>query len=435
MASDYSAARQEFVDRINAGASLGIPFIQKRINRGKKFLTEDARTNGILDFYQEAGGTGGVENLTDASSNGPTSGALDRSTDASNGKGSASYQSEKFYAKNGWEYLEYGALQKLFQTGNIKQNIVNPRVAHLCQNIEKDLVERNYVRAGGASVTSVIGFGVLGKAMSTLETIKAIGNWTGFMSPMLKSLLCDSALGKKEGMDVPDSVLKEMYGKYAMGVYANAEWVNEPFMPEFESGALNTTDAASGIKVKSDVTTQGANKITLTGFAASGTIKKGTPFSISGVYDVSSAGLKMSWEKVFIVQKDATAVADGESAYKYEVEVLPIYFNDDTKGYKNNVFVTGSKIAANASVIPLVAASKKYYLAFLKEDESFNWTPFELPDVEGCTNTTTSTDDLTVQLCSGGALLTRKNSMRLDCPYFGDIVLPQSCRLIFVQAN
>ena len=92
-----------------------------------------------------------------------------------------------------------------------------------------------------------------------------------------------------------------------------------------------------------------------------------------------------------------------------------------------------AKIPATAVVHGLCAASSTYYTAFIKEDEALNFTPFELPDVEGCTNTTTSTEDLTVQLCSGGALLTRQNSMRLDCPYFGDIVDPRACRLVMVK--
>lgn len=428
MASNYAAARQKFVDMINAGATLGIPFIQKKVNVGKKFITEESRSSGIIHIGMGAGGTGGVESLTDAVSGGPSSGALDRTTDAANGKGSASYQDEAFYAKNGWEYLERTPLEKIFEIGNIDENIIRPRVAHLCQNVEKDLVTRNFTRAGGATVSSVIAFGALGKAMSMLETIKSIGNWTGFMSPMLKSILCNSALDKSNGMDVPDNILKEMYGKYAMGIYSNAEWVNEPFMPRFAAGMLNTTDGANdALSVKTEVSTQGASSIVITGFSSSGTIKKGTPFSIKGVYDVSSAGLKMEWEKVFIAQEDA-AVSGGDAT----VKVLPIYFNDDSKGYRNNLFADSSKIASGAKIIPLIAANKHYDLAFLKEDEALNWTPFELEDVEGCKNTTTSTDDLTVQLCSGGSLLTRKNSMRLDCPYFGDIVNPQSCRLIFV---
>ena len=79
MASDFSAAKQEFVDRLNANAVLNIPFIQKRVNLGKKALNEDARTQGVIELYVPAGGTGSVETLT--TSTGIASGALDRSSD------------------------------------------------------------------------------------------------------------------------------------------------------------------------------------------------------------------------------------------------------------------------------------------------------------------------------------------------------------------
>lgn len=428
MASDFSAAKQEFVDRINAGAALNIPFIQKRVNLGAKALTEDARTQGVIELYVPAGGTGSVESLTDGS--GIASGALDRSNDT--GKANSSYYKVTCYAKNGWELFKYGALEKMFQTGNIQKNIVEGRARHLANNIEKDLVTRNWTKAGGAVVSATADFGCLSKSMAYLEAIKADGSWTGYMSPLLKSLLCTASMRDK--FDLPDDILKGMYGRNSIGVYAGADWVNEAFMPIFEVGALNTTDAASGIKVKADVSTQGANKITITGFAASGTIKKGTPFTIAGVYDVTTGGVQQSWLKTFIVQADATAAADGESAYKYELEVLPIYFNDDTKGYQNNVYAANNKIPANATVTALCAASKSYYTCLIREDSAFNWTPFDLPDVQGCDNTTSKSEDLTIQLASGGTLLTRDNTTRMDCPYFGDIVDPRACRLVYVQA-
>ena len=430
MASDYTAARQTYVDFINAGVSIGIPFLQKHVNIGKKFINEENRTGGELHVSFPAGGTGGVEQLVNAS--GPVSGALDRTSFQSGGKGAASYFKDTFYPRNSYEFLEHTSMQKLFQMGNIKKNVVTPRINHLCQMTEKDLVDRNWTRAAGCTVTSTIGFGILGKAMSYIETVKSAGSWTGFMSPLLQSLISDTTLSKASGFDVPDNILREMYGKYALGYCQGAEWVKEPFMPVYQSGALNTTDTASGVTVKADVTTQGANEIVVTGFTAAGTVKKGTPFTIEGVYDVSTTGIKMDWLKVFIVQEDASSAADSDK-YKYTLKVLPMYFNDDTKGYCNNLYNASSKIPATAVVKGLCAASSTYYTAFIKEDEAFNFTPFELDEVEGCTNTTTSTDDLTVQLCSGGSLLTHKNAMRIDCPYWGDIVDPRACRLVMVK--
>jgi len=80
-----------------------------------------------------------------------------------------------------------------------------------------------------------------------------------------------------------------------------------------------------------------------------------------------------------------------------------------------------------------VDASTTYFVALLKEDSAFNWTPLELPDVDGCKNTTSSTEDITVQLVSGGDLLKRANKMRFDSPYFGDIVDPRACRLVYYK--
>ena len=430
MASDYSAARQEFVDRINAGAALGIPFIQKRVNLGKKALNEDARTNGIIHLYVPAGGTGGVEQLTNAS--GPVSGALDRSSDFSAGKDSASYYKVECYSHNAFELYSHNVLQKMFQIGNLDKNIIQGRINHMVQGIEKDLVTRNWTKAGGACVAGSTehGFVAMDKAMAMLQTIKAEGSWTGYMSPLFKSKLSTSAALKNGGFDVPDDILRQMYSRHAIGVYGGADWVNEAFMPEYTSGAINsTTTASTAITVKTAVSTQGASEITLTGVTASGSVPKGTPFTIEGVYDVSTGGLAMPFLKTFITQEDATANGDGDVT----VKVLPIYFNDDTKGYQNNVYVAGSEIAASAVVKSSVEASTTYYTALIKEDSSFNWTPFELDDVEGCTNTTSSTEDITIQLVSGGNLEKRSNKMRFDSAYFGDIVDPRACRLVYYK--
>lgn len=426
MASDYSAARQEFVDRINAGVALGVPFIQKRVNLGKKVITEDARSNGIITVFVPAGGTGDVEDLTDG--NGPKAGALDRTADAAAGKGSSSFYKMECYAQNAWEYIEHNALEKIFQIGEIKPNIIQPRVNHLVQNIEKMLVTKSWTRAGGACVAGSTehGFVAMDKAMATLQTVKSEGSWTGFVSPMLRSKLGTDAAKKNGGFDVPDDTLKEIYGKKSIGVFAGIDWVNEAFMPNYKAGALNAS--STGVKVSAEVKTQGASTITLSGLPSSGTITKGTPFTIDGVYEVTTAGIAlMDMLKVFIVQKDVT-ISSGAAT----VEVLPMYFADNTKGYQNNI--GAEKIAANATVNGLCEAGATYHIAYVKEDEALNWTPFALPDVENCTNTTSETEDVSVQLVSGGSLLTRKNSMRMDSAFFGDIVDPRACRLVYVKA-
>lgn len=428
MASDYSEARQEFVDRINAGAALGIPFIQKRVNLGKKALNEDARSNGIINLFVPAGGTGGIEQLT--GENGPVEGALDRTNDQN--RGNASYYEVKCYARNAWELFNHGVLEKMFQIGNLDKNVIQGRINHMVQGIEKDLVTRNWTRAGGAVVagSTEFGFVAMDKSMAMLQTIKATGAWTGYMSPLFKSKLSTEAAKKNGGFDVPDDIQRQMYGRHGIGVFAGADWVNEAFMPEYSAGALNsTTTASTAITVKTAVSEQGATQITLAGVTASGSVPKGTPFTVEGVYDVSTGGHAMPWLKTFIVQEDAVANGSGDVT----VKVLPIYFNDVTKGYQNNVYVSGSEIPASAVVKSSVDASTTYYVALLKEDSAFNWTPFELDDVQGCENTTSATEDITVQLVSGGDFLKRANKMRFDSPYFGDIVDPRACRVIFYK--
>ena len=414
------AARQELVDRLNAKISTSIPFIQKRVNLGKGQVTKGNREHGVMEFFVPASGNAKVGQVSFPVGTNPyPTSALDLTGRPRN----SSFWKKSCYAQNASDILEYSNFEEIFMLDDVKKDFIAPRGQRMAHEIEKDLVERNCFKAGGAIVSATADFLALSKASAELQSIKALGDWTGYLSPMLESYLSTSPL--RMAFRAPDDRIKEMYGKASIGFYANVDWVSEPFMPIFTSG----DSWGSSAKVKVAVNKQGAHTITLKGVTASANIKKGTPFSIAGVYEVTMSGVRQSYLKKFIVQEDAQADGSGN----VDIEVLPLYYNS-ADGYTNTIWVNGGNgIPAEAAVTCLVDANTDYFIGLVRDADAFNWTPFEWPELLALENSVSSTDELTIQLAAGGAILERTNVMRMDVPYFGDIVDERAVRTIYVK--
>lgn len=416
---DLAAAKQELVDRLNAKISSDIPFIQKRVNLGKGLVTKGNRQHGVMEFYVPAAGNAKVGQLTYpvGTSPYPTS-AIDLTGRTRN----SSFWKKECYAQNASDILEFSNFEEIFELADYKQDLVKPRGQRMAHEIEKDIVNRNWCKAGGAIVSASADFLALSRASAELQSIKATGDYVGYLSPMLHSYLATSPL--RMDFHAPDDRIREMYGKSSIGYFANVDWVSEPFMPVFTAG----TAWGDSVKVKTAVTKQGATELVLSGLPSGAKIAKGTPFTIEGVYEVTMSGVKQSYLKKFIVQDDATA--EGTEA---TVKVVPLYFNSDD-GYTNTVWVDGGKgIAADSVATMLVEGDADYYVGLVRDAEAFNWTPFEFPELLALQNATSSTDELTIQLAAGGEILQRTNVMRMDCPYFGDIIDERAVRTLFVK--
>lgn len=418
--NDLKASKQELVDRLNAKISTAIPFIQKRVNLGKGLVTKGNRQHGIMQFYVPASGNAQVASVTSAGGIGKGD---TNPLDLTNHSRKSAFYKKECYAQNASDILEYSNFEEIFALEDYKKELVSPRGQRIANVIEKDLVDRNWFKAGGAIVSSSADFLALSKAAAELQSIKATGDWVGYISPMLQSYLATSPLRME--FHAPTNAIEGMYGKSAIGQFANVEWVNEPFMPIFTSGE----SWGSNVKIDAAVNTQGATEIKLKGLPTSLTkIPKGTPFSITGVYEVTLSGVKQSYEKKFIVQADADVASE-----KATVKVLPLYFNSDD-GYTNTIWVgNGTGIAADTAVKCLVDASTQYYVGLVRDAEAFNWTPFEWPELLALDNSTSSTDELTIQLAAGGEILQRTNVMRMDVPYFGDIVDERAVRTLYIK--
>ena len=419
---NYDAAKQEFVDRLNAKVSTSIPFIQKRVNLGKGQIVKGSRSNAIIQLYVPAAGNASVATVS-----GPN--ASDSALDLTDRSRVSSFYKVECYAQNASDILQYSGFEEIFKLDDVKRDLIIPRGQRIANEIERDLVERNWFRSGGAVISSTASFAALAQVSAILQSVKAVGDFTGYISPMLQSLLANSVTNGSVYF-LPNEIVNKMYGKASIGVFHNCTWVNEPFMPELTFGS-----AWSGVTVSTDITDSGTSTIYLEGLPAGDTIYAGTPFYIDGVYDVTISGVKQgNLKKWFIVQETITA-----TGIKDAVTVVPIYFNGDD-GYMNNLWVAADddgayKIASGTAVTCGLTEGHTYYTGLVRDTDAFNWTPFEWPDVHALDNTKSVTDELTIQVVTGGEILDRSNVMRLDVPYFGDIVDTRAVRTLYIDTT
>lgn len=419
---NYDAAKQEFVDRLNAKVSTSIPFIQKRVNLGKGQIVKGSRSNAIIQLYVPAAGNASVATVS-----GPN--ASDSALDLTDRSRVSSFYKVECYAQNASDILQYSGFEEIFKLDDVKRDLIIPRGQRIANEIERDLVERNWFRSGGAVISSTASFAALAQVSAILQSVKAVGDFTGYISPMLQSLLANSVTNGSVYF-LPNEIVNKMYGKASIGVFHNCTWVNEPFMPELTFGS-----AWSGVTVSTDITDSGTSTIYLEGLPAGDTIYAGTPFYIDGVYDVTISGVKQgNLKKWFIVQETITATGTKDA-----VTVVPIYFNGDD-GYMNNLWVAADddgayKIASGTAVTCGLTEGHTYYTGLVRDTDAFNWTPFEWPDVHALDNTKSVTDELTIQVVTGGEILDRSNVMRLDVPYFGDIVDTRAVRTLYIDTT
>lgn len=426
MANNLIDAKQELCDNLAAKIILGIPFIKRSTSIGRDQITKTSRTQGKIKLYVNAGGGAQVKKFDSNSA-----------LDLTNRSKDSSFYEKEFTASVASDILGFNAFEELFQLGEggVDKEFVQPRGEYMSNIIEKDLVERNWFKAGGAVIENGgVNMQPLFKAQSILQTIKAGGTFTGFLSPMLQGELAYNALGKQNGFDAPTETQRDMYGNAVIGSAAGFEYINEPFMPVFTMG-----DALGSAKVAKAVNS-GDDEIQLKGVTANAKIYKGTPLKIEGVYDVTMAGAPVVYKKTFIVQEDATVSGSGTVT----VKIIPVYLTGDDHykptAYSTSTVARGGTLVGNKGVIPVDAgvtceltAGTEYHIGLIREASAFNWLPFELTKLYGVENRTTSVDELTLHICTGGELLKYENATRIDCPYFGDIVDERACRTIYVK--
>jgi len=220
------------------------------------------------------------------------------------------------------------------------KEIVQPRAVNYGETINETIIDKAYTVAGIAQTAalSTLDFDALATTAGKLRENRAT-NLVGYMSPTVAA-----KLGSKgaNGSFLPPAILEPMYKDCQIGRFANVQW-KESKMPVFTVAAANVMDDdwvidTAGVDgVAGTILLDDASGTTITG---STVIKKGSVFTIAGVYAKDVLGKNTTNLKAFVVQEDATGTSGGKITLKVgafsntgahaNVSVMPVATNKPT---------------------------------------------------------------------------------------------------------
>jgi len=231
-------------------------------------------------------------------------------------------------------------LERVTNVDDFDKEIVQPRAVNYGETINETIIDKAYTVAGIAQTAalSTLDFDALATTAGKLRENRAT-NLVGYMSPTVAA-----KLGSKgaNGSFLPPAILEPMYKDCQIGRFANVQW-KESKMPVFTVAAANVMDDdwvidTAGVDgVAGTILLDDASGTTITG---STVIKKGSVFTIAGVYAKDVLGKNTTNLKAFVVQEDATGTSGGKITLKVgafsntgahaNVSVMPVATNKPT---------------------------------------------------------------------------------------------------------
>lgn len=229
------------------------------------------------------------------------------------------------------------ALERVTSVDDFDKEIVQPRAVNYGETVNETIIDKAYTVAGIAQTAAIatLNFDDLATTAGKLRENRAT-NLVGYMSPTVAA-----KLGSKgaNGSFLPPAILEPMYKDSQIGRFANVQW-KESKMPVFTVAAANVMDDAWVIDTAGVDGTAGTIILddgageTITG---STVIKKGSVFTIAGVFAKDVLGKNTTNLKAFVVQEDATGLVTGKITLKVgafsntgahaNVSVMPVATN------------------------------------------------------------------------------------------------------------
>lgn len=303
------------------------------------------------------------------------------------------------------------------------KRVLSPAVDSIAQHIEKVHTER----AVDAVYNAV---GTPGSTVFDTDTMLSAGqkideNACPMMDDrfaLLNPKANRSAVNARKGLFQSSDAIAKQYKKGYMGEADGFSFLRNNLMPTHTNG-----NDVTGVAVEASVVTPatGANTLGVDGLTTStGTVKKGTVFTIDGVFAVHPI-TKETLEHLqqFVVTADATADGSGQAS----LAISPTIY-DSTSGGLQNV----SALPADEAAITFVGSASAGYAQNLAYHKSaFRMVSVPLIKPDGVDMAAQSTKDgFTIRVIRDYDILTDKLIMRLD--YLGGIAATRpewACRI------
>ena len=316
------------------------------------------------------------------------------------------------------------ALERVTNVDDFDKEIVQPRAVNYGETVNETVIDKAYTVAGIAQTAALatLNFDDLATTAGKLRENRAT-NLVGYMSPTVAA-----KLGSKgaNGSFLPPAILEPMYKDSQIGRFANVQW-KESKMPVFTVATANVMDDAWVIDTAGVDGTAGtillddASGTTITG---STVIKKGTVFTIPGVFAKDVLGKNTTNLKAFVVQDDATGASTGKITLK-------VGSFSNTGAHAN---VSVMPVATNVPVPVNCGAVGTYSVVFVFEKGNIEYDAVEL-NTAGFESVSVSGIDSKIKTTAlvSGDINTLTAKYRIDSAFVTGGIDDRRAALLFVS--
>lgn len=316
------------------------------------------------------------------------------------------------------------SLERVTNVDDFDKEIVQPRAVNYGETINETIIDKAYTVAGIAQTAALatLNFDDLATTAGKLRENRAT-NLVGYMSPTVAA-----KLGSKgaNGSFLPPAILEPMYKDSQIGRFANVQW-KESKMPVFTVAAANVMDddwVIDTAGVDGDAGTITLDDASGTTISGSTVIKKGSVFTIAGVYAKDVLGKNTTNLKAFVVQEDAKGTSGGKITLK-------VGAFSDTGAHAN---VSKMPVATNKPTPVNCGAAKTYSVVFVFEKGNIEYDAVEL-NTAGFESVSVSGIDSKIKTTAlvSGDINTLTAKYRIDSAFVTGGIDDRRAALLFVE--
>ena len=241
--------------------------------------------------------------------------------------------------------MSVSLMNKALDIESFDRQVAKPAGVAYAARAEAKLAEEIIFNAENVSVSTGT-FAQLGAVQSAIEDTKLGKQMIGFLPPSFYNVVANS------GVNLFGQSLGEKLYAGELGNYLGCDWYKSTDLPVIKTGAVVPSVSTT---VTAAVNTDGATQLALgTLSAATGTLKKGTVFALTGVFTKNLLGQDTAQPRWFVTQADATVTGSAAT-----VTVAPIYFSkaSGVQDPRANVSVTQIASGTTVSAAPMTANS------------------------------------------------------------------------------
>lgn len=298
------------------------------------------------------------------------------------------------------------------------KRILAPAISGLAQDIESNclLIAKNAIYNSVGTAGSTV-FNTTTSLAARTKLMKNLAPQDDNLCMLLDSTAMASAVDARKGLFQHSSEIGKQYKMGYMGMADGFTYLENNLLP------VHTLGNDVVFEVRTTVSAEGQATLVVEGLTTTtGTVKKGTTFTIDTVFDVHPITKDtLTTLKQFVVTADAEADGSGYAT----LSISPAMY---TTGGRQNI----SAFPADGDAItPVGAASTSYVqnLAYHKDAFRFVSVPLMMPNDAHLAGQET-VDGITVRVWQASNILTDKMILRLDVLYGLAAVRPEwACKI------